>query len=178
MESDLRLTSTTDGRIERLIHDAALLRGQYRVPTGFQRAPFFEVQTADFALLAIDTGVRKIDGEQERWLDGALARAAGKTIMAVVGHPFFAGGHDVTLGDDEFTRLKRTLLDRGVTIVMGGDTHDLDATPNGAALARCTTSSTAAAARTRFRHGVELARRSADGRLGALSESAGCRDED
>ena len=127
VESDLRLTSTTDGRIERLIHDAALLRGQYRVPTGFQRAPFFEVQTADFALLAIDTGVmRKIDGEQERWLDGALARAAGKTIMAVVGHPFFAGGHDVTLGDDEFTRLKRTLLDRGVTIVMGGDTHDLE----------------------------------------------------
>ncbi len=127
VESDLRLTSTTDGRIERLIEDAALLRREYRVPTGFQRAPFFEVQTADFALLAIDTGVmRKIDAEQERWLDGALARAAGKTIMAVVGHPFFAGGHDVTLGDDEFARLKRTLLDRGVTIVMAGDTHDLE----------------------------------------------------
>ena len=180
VESDLRLTSTTDGRIERLIHDAALLRGQYRVPTGFQRAPFFEVQTADFALLAIDTGVmRKIDAEQERWLDGALARAAGKTIMAVVGHPFFAGGHDVTLGDDEFTRLKRTLLDRGVTIVMGGDTHDLEyyAERRGAGSVHHFVNG-GGGAYLEFRHGVELARRSADGRLGALSESAGGRDED
>ena len=45
------------------------------MPTGFQRAPFFEIQTETFALLAIDTGVmRKIDAEQERWLDGALRR--------------------------------------------------------------------------------------------------------
>ena len=180
VESDLRLTSTTDGRIERLIEDAALLRGQYRVPTGFQRAPFFEVQTADFALLAIDTGVmRKIDGEQERWLDGALARAAGKTIMAVVGHPFFAGGHDVTLGDDEFTRLKRTLLDRGVTIVMAGDTHDLEVLRP---TARRRLGAPLRQRRRRrvpqLRHGVELARRSADCRLGALSQSAGRRDED
>ena len=153
---------------------------QYRVPTGFQRAPFFEVQTADFALLAIDTGVmRKIDAEQERWLDGALARAAGKTTMAVVGHPFFAGGHDVTLGDDEFTRLKRTLLDRGVTIVMGGDTHDLEyyAERRGAG-PRAPLRQRRRRRVPQFRHGVELARRSADGRLGALSESAGCRDED
>ena len=139
-----------DRRTDRgLIQEAALLRGQYRVPTGFQRAPFFEVQTADFALLAIDTGVmRKIDAEQERWLEGALARAAGKTIMAVVGHPFFAGGHDVTLGDDEFARLKRTLLDRGVTIVMAGDTHDLEYYAERRGAGSCTTSSTAAAART------------------------------
>ena len=127
VESDLRVTSTTDGRIEHLIQEAARLREAYRVPTGFQRAPFFEVQTDRFALLAIDTGVlRKIDAEQERWLEGALERAASKTIMAIVGHPFYAGGHDVTLGDDEFVRLKRILLDRGVTIVMGGDTHDLE----------------------------------------------------
>ena len=125
VESDLRVTSTTDGRIEHLIQEAARLREAYRAPTGFQRAPFFEVQTAGFALIAIDTGVlRKIDAEQERWLEGALQRAAGKTIMAIVGHPFYAGGHDVTLGDDEFARLKRMLLDRGVNVVMGGDTHD------------------------------------------------------
>ena len=46
--------------------------------------------------------MRKIDVEQERWLDGALQRAAGKTTMAIVGHPFFAGGHNTTIGDEEF----------------------------------------------------------------------------
>ena len=112
VESDLRLTSTTDGRIEGLIQEAARLREAYRVPTGFQRAPFFEVQTDGFALVAIDTGVlRKIDAEEERWLEGALRRAAGKTTMAIVGHPFFAGGHNVTLDDDEFERLKQLLLE-------------------------------------------------------------------
>ena len=127
VESDLHVTSTTDLRIEGLIHDAARLREAYRVPTGFQRAPFFEIQTDRFALVAIDTGVlRQLDPEQERWLDGALRRAAGKTTMAVVGHPFFAGGHNMTLGDEEFARLKQLLLSRGVTILMAGDTHDLE----------------------------------------------------
>ena len=127
VESDLRLTSTTDGRIEGLLQEAARLRQEYRVPTGFQRAPFFEIQTDHFALLGIDTGVlRKIDPEQERWLRAALARAAGKTTMAIVGHPFFAGGHDTSQGDEQFARLKALLLDHGVTIVMAGDTHDLE----------------------------------------------------
>ena len=59
IEVDKRLTSTTDGRIEELIAQAGQLRRQYGVPTGFQRAPFFQVQTPDFALLAVDTGVRR-----------------------------------------------------------------------------------------------------------------------
>jgi len=127
IESDLRVTSTTEGRIEYLIQEAARLRREYGVPTGFQRAPFFEVQTDRFALIAVDTGVlRKIDDEQERWLDDALRRSAGKTTMAIVGHPFFAGGHDVAVGDAEFTKLKERLLRHGVTIVMAGDTHDLE----------------------------------------------------
>ena len=46
--------------------------------------------------------------------------------MAVVGHPFFAGGHNMTLGDEKFARLKQLLLSRGVTILMAGDTHDLE----------------------------------------------------
>ena len=70
VESDLRLTSTTEGRIEHLMQEAARLREAYRVPTGFQRAPFFEVQTSGFALLAIDTGVLQAD----RPGAGALAR--------------------------------------------------------------------------------------------------------
>ena len=34
--------------------------------------------------------------------------------MAVLGHPFFAGGHDTAVGDPEFERLKQRLLDGGV----------------------------------------------------------------
>ena len=137
VETDLRLTSTTDGRIEGLIDEAARLREAYRVPTGFQRAPFFEIQTARFALLAIDTGVLKtIDPVQDAWLEAALTRAAGKFTMAIVGHPFYAGGHDVTGDNEPFARLKERLVRHGVSIAMAGDTHDLeyytDATAAGA----------------------------------------------
>ena len=52
VEADLRVTSTTDGRIDELIHEAERLRQAYGVPTGFQRAPFFEIQTDRFALVA------------------------------------------------------------------------------------------------------------------------------
>src|SRR5262245_25350605 len=125
--ADLRVTSTTDTRIEDLIQEAARLRQAYGVPTGFQRAPFFEVQTDRFALLAIDTGVlRTIDAEQAAWLNAALERSAGKFTMAIVGHPFFAGGHDATEGDAQFAGLKELLLRRGVSIAMAGDTHDLE----------------------------------------------------
>jgi uncharacterized membrane protein HdeD (DUF308 family)/3',5'-cyclic AMP phosphodiesterase CpdA len=126
-EADLRVTSTTDERIEDLIGQAERLRQMYGVPTGFQRAPFFEVQTDRFALLSIDTGIlRTIDPVQQEWLEGALTRSAGKMTMAVLGHPFFAGGHDTAAGDPEFEHLKQRLADAGVAIVMAGDTHDLE----------------------------------------------------
>jgi uncharacterized membrane protein HdeD (DUF308 family) len=126
-EADLRLTSTTTGRIDRLIAEAQRLRTEYEVPTGFQRGPFFEVQTERFALVAIDTGiVKRIDPAQLAWLRSALERARGKLTMAVVGHPFYAGGYDLTRDNEDFARLKRLLLDHGVTIMMAGDTHDLE----------------------------------------------------
>jgi hypothetical protein len=125
--ADLRLTSTTRSRIGSLIDEAARLRSDYRVPTGFQRGPFFEIQTDRFALLAIDTGVvKRVDVQQWAWLEGALARANGKLTMAILGHPFYAGGFDQATGNDEFVRLKRLLLDHHVAIVMAGDTHDLE----------------------------------------------------
>jgi len=127
VEADLKVTSTTDGRIEELLATSDRLRRFYRVPTGFQRAPFFEVQTDRFALIAIDTGVlRSIDPAEEAWLDAALARSSGKMTMAIVGHPFYTGGADTTVGDEEFARLKQKLLQHGVTIMMAGDTHDLE----------------------------------------------------
>jgi len=127
VEADLRLTSTTDARIDELIRKAGRLRQQYGVPTGFQRAPFFEIQTDGFALICADTGVvKRVDPEQMAWLRSALDRARGKTIMAVLGHPFFAGGTAQLDGYDEFADLKRQLLDAGVDIVMAGDTHDLE----------------------------------------------------
>jgi uncharacterized membrane protein HdeD (DUF308 family) len=126
-EADLRLTSTTDTRIEQLIRDAETLRREYGVPTGFQRGPFFEVQTDRFALLAIDTGiVKRIDPAQWAWLESALERSRGKFTMAVLGHPFYAGGHDMAADHHDFARIKHLLIERGVRICMAGDTHDLE----------------------------------------------------
>jgi uncharacterized membrane protein HdeD (DUF308 family) len=127
VNTDLRLTSSTDARIDGLILEAQRLRREYEVPTGLQRGPFFELQSERFALVAIDTGVvKKIDPAQRAWLESALERARGKSIMAVVGHPFYAGGQDETPDNAEFADLKRLLLDHGVTIMMAGDTHDLE----------------------------------------------------
>jgi len=126
-EADLRLTSSTNARFDDLIATAGRLRHDYQVPTGFQRGPFFEIQADRFALVAIDTGVAKrIDDRQWAWLESALGRAVGKTTMAVVGHPFYAGGHDMTVDDDDFARLKQLLLRYDVPIMMAGDTHDLE----------------------------------------------------
>jgi hypothetical protein len=127
IEADGGISSTTDARIEEFIQRADFLRRQYGVRTGAQHAPFFQVQTSSFALLAIDTGVlRGVDAEQLTWLRGALEASRGKLVMAVLGHPFFAGGHDVAHDDEEFTLIRTLLRDYKVPIVMAGDTHDLE----------------------------------------------------
>jgi len=124
---DQGLTSTTDTQIERLISTARFLREQYGVPTGFQQAPFFQVQTPNFALLAIDTGVvRGVDDEQLKWLKAALEASRGKVIMALLGHPFFAGGHDTSAGDAKFTVVRDLMREYDVRLIMAGDTHDLE----------------------------------------------------
>jgi 3',5'-cyclic AMP phosphodiesterase CpdA len=127
VEVDKRITGTTGERIEDLIDQAARLRRLYGVPTGFQRAPFFQVQTHDFALLAIDTGVaRRVDPAQRAWLEAALATARGKFTLAILGHPFYAGGRYQAEDDAEFGGLHRLLREHGVAVVMAGDTHDLE----------------------------------------------------
>ncbi|HZN31693.1 MAG TPA: metallophosphoesterase [Xanthobacteraceae bacterium] len=127
VEADLHLTSTDSKRIDKLIEQAARLRRLYGVEVGTQRAPFFELQTDHFALLAIDTGIlRSVDERQWAWLERALTRSRGKFIMAIVGHPRFAGGRDVSLGDKEFSALYRLLRGAGVAVAMAGDTHDFE----------------------------------------------------
>jgi hypothetical protein len=97
------------------------------VPTGFQRAPFFDVQTSDFALIAVDTGVvRDVDPVQLRWLESALDEARGKLVMVVLGHPFYAGGAYLVAPGQAFARIHALLKQHDVSIVMAGDTHDFE----------------------------------------------------
>jgi hypothetical protein len=141
VEADQDLSSTTDARVEALIERASRLGRAYQVPVARQRAPFFQVQTERFALIAVDTGVaRRVDPVQWVWLDEALAASRGKFIMAVLGHPFYAGGEYLAQGpggagasrpgmpDDPtgFAAIHALLRRHGVSIVMAGDTHDLE----------------------------------------------------
>ena len=141
VEADQDLSSTTDAHIEALIERASRLGRAYEVPVARQRAPFFQVQTDRFALIAVDTGVaRRVDPLQWAWLEGALGAARGKFVMAVLGHPLYAGG--AYLAEDSgrrglaeagvladptgFAAIHALLRRHGVSIVMAGDTHDLE----------------------------------------------------
>jgi hypothetical protein len=94
------------------------------------------MQTKDFALLAIDTGIlRTIDASQWAWIERVLDRSQGKFIMAIVGHPRFAGGsdiptfaegQDVSESTEKFAALYRLLSNHNVRIAMAGDTHDFE----------------------------------------------------
>jgi uncharacterized membrane protein HdeD (DUF308 family) len=149
IEVDGRVTSTTPRHIEALIDEAARLRREYGVSTGWQRGPFFEVQTEGFALIAVDTGViRRVDTEQWTWLKAALERARGKFILVLLGHPLYAGGRyqagvdepfagewlpteeSIEVGGYRLTRaaapfaaVHQLLREHQVQVVMAGDTH-------------------------------------------------------
>jgi hypothetical protein len=126
VNADLNLSSTTDGRVERSIAEASRLRSLYRLQTGLQRAPFFEMHLPDFSLIAIDTGIEKqVDRLQLAWIASALDRAQGRLTMAIVGHPFFAAGES-QIGDGRFKELHDLLKSRGVRVMMAGDTHDFE----------------------------------------------------
>jgi hypothetical protein len=76
-----------------MIEAAARLREAYRVRTGSQRAPYFEMHAERFVLIAADTGIlRSMDEEQLRWLHHSLERAKGKFKMVTLGHSLFAAG--------------------------------------------------------------------------------------
>jgi uncharacterized membrane protein HdeD (DUF308 family) len=147
VETDKRLTSTTDGRIDGMIREAARLRREYGISTGWQRGPIFELQSERFCLIAVDTGVlRTVDTKQWEWLKGSLGRAEGKFTMVILGHPLYAGGR--YQGGEEgpysgewtgpsgsesvitrraetepFAAIHHLLREHLVEVVMAGDTH-------------------------------------------------------
>lgn len=127
IELDKRITTTTEKRIDQLIAEATRLRGEYRVPTQYQKAPYFQFQTDRFALFAVDTGVvKRLDPVQMKWFRQALDSAKGKTKMAILGHPLYAGGQYMAEDNPDFAELHALLREHDVAIVMGGDTHDLE----------------------------------------------------
>jgi hypothetical protein len=110
-----------------LVGEAARLRREYGVPTGFQRAPYFSIQTERFAMLAVDTGVlRRVDADQLAWLRAGLEGARGKFTMVILGHPLYAGGDYQAAGDADFAAIHQLLREHEVEVVMAGDTHDLE----------------------------------------------------
>jgi len=127
VEADLLLSPRTDRRIERTLRATARLREAYGVPTGFQLAPYFQIQTDRFALFALDTGVRKqVDGPQLAWFRAALESARGKCKMVILGHPLYAVGEYRADQNEAFRELHELLREHDVRIVMAGDTHDFE----------------------------------------------------
>jgi uncharacterized membrane protein HdeD (DUF308 family) len=137
LQTDSRLTTTTASRINRYIGEAAQLRQEFGVSTGWQRGAFFDVQTDRFALIAVDTGVLKtVDSRQWKWLKSALKRATGKSTLVILGHPLYAGGRYqggdavATTGEwaggsdvEPFAKIHDLLREHRVDVVMAGDTH-------------------------------------------------------
>ena len=131
MKADLGLTATNVDRVEKLLTQAARLRNLYQLDVGTQRMPFFELQTSDFALLGIDTGIlRTLDARQWAWLERALNRSRGKFVMAFVEKIFFfflkkkkKKKDDVADTAGKFAALYRLLANHNVKIAMAGDTH-------------------------------------------------------
>jgi hypothetical protein len=125
--ADRGMTTTTARRIDALIEEASRLRREYRVATGRQRAPYFELIADRFALIVVDTGIlRSVDDDQLAWLSAALERARGKFTFVILGHPLYAGGHYQGAAGDAFAALHRLLRRHRVDVVMAGDTHDLE----------------------------------------------------
>lgn len=126
-DADFNLTSTDEGRIDRLLERSQKLRELYGIRNGKQRGAFFDIQTDDFALIAIDTGIRRtVDDRQLDWLEKVLQQAEGKFIMAILGHPKYAAGIDTGVGDERFAELYDRLERAGARVLMAGDTHDFE----------------------------------------------------
>lgn len=111
----------------KLVDQAEHYRKNYKLDVQQQSSPYFQIQNESFLLLAIDTGVVPgIDDKQMEWLRKALVDARGKTIMAILGHPIFVLGRDSSGDQPGLAPILKLLREERVSIVMGGDTHDLE----------------------------------------------------
>jgi hypothetical protein len=118
---------TTDQRFDEIIDEAGRLRKYYRIKNGLQRAPFFEMHTAGFSLIAVDTGIlRRLDEKEKTWFEAALGRAGNNFKMIVLGHPFYVAGAYQAVNDAEFNEIYELLQRFEVDAVMAGDTHDFE----------------------------------------------------
>jgi uncharacterized membrane protein HdeD (DUF308 family) len=127
IEADKRITSTTESYIEQLIQQSSRLQREYRLTVQQQKAPFFQLQTDSFALFAVDTGVvKRVDPVQWEWFKRGLESARGKTKMAILGHPLYAGGAYLAEDVADFRAIHDLLREHNVHVVMAGDTHDLE----------------------------------------------------
>ncbi len=127
VNADLKFSSSTEGHIKDLINEAQRLRTNYGVQTGFQKSPYFQIQTDNFAFITVETGVtRRIDDDQLAWLKQALEASKGKYIMVLMGHPFYAIGEYQGSLNKDFEAIHQLLREHKVNLVMGGDTHDLE----------------------------------------------------
>ncbi|HYW69993.1 MAG TPA: metallophosphoesterase [Pyrinomonadaceae bacterium] len=118
---------TTDRRFAELIATAKRLREYYSIRNGLQRGTFFEMHTAGFSLIAVDTGIlRTIDDKEQAWLEAALDRAANNFKLVVLGHPFYVAGKYQGRDDPPFDAIHETLRRHQVDIAMAGDTHDFE----------------------------------------------------
>lgn len=128
LAADLKTDAvTTDQRFDEITSEAERLRSYYRIKNGLQRASFFEMQTAGFSLIAVDSGIlRKLDEKQKAWLEAALKRAGDNFKLVVLGHPFYVGGEYTATDDKDFDEIYKLLQRFNVDAVMAGDTHDFE----------------------------------------------------
>lgn len=118
---------SNDAQFNANIDEAKRLREYYGVRNGHQRAPFFEMHTKGFSLIAADTGIlRTFDEKQRVWFESALMRAGGNFKLVVLGHPFYAAGRYTASGDEGFSEIHNLLKRYKVDAVMAGDTHDFE----------------------------------------------------
>lgn len=118
---------TTDRRFSEIIAKAKSLREYYGIRNGLQRASFFEMHTAGFSLIAVDTGImRTIDEKERSWLEAAVGRAGTNFKFVILGHPFYVAGKYQGPGDPAFNAIHETLRRHQVDVVMAGDTHDFE----------------------------------------------------
>ena len=127
VEVDNRITSTTDARIEELIGTGLAAAEGVRRADAVPEGAVLPVPDRHVRPVRRGHGGRPARGPGA---DGLAHRGAGsargKTKMAILGHPFYAGGM-YTVGDDaEFAALHALLREHDVAIVMAGDTHDLE----------------------------------------------------